>query len=236
MKKIFKYLSFGIIFLQFIFFYNSIEAKDIAFHAKKDNEDVMFQTFIGSFVESTNEWQTHYYSFESTFNKKQFKFLDGSWLPTNSSYDVSPKKNNFGSEYSNLANISDRTVGSYSYIIHNKSFTNYNNSGTTYKYSTSLGSKGAYVGISGKKDKDKDKVSSIEFKRLTNGYQLIKPNSGETAAINVSNNKFTSEYLAELKNNIDIYKAGQTDDGSAYWFWISEPLAWRFDSRFDTFS
>lgn len=227
MKKIFKYLKFFIMFAIFLCVYNNVEAKDIEFHATVDGNDIVFQTFIGSETGTTNDWADHYNSvFEKSFNKKQFRFLSKNYLDYPSTYSSNSEKDIFGSQYSDLYNISNKTVGSYSYIIHNKPFTIYATNGTTYRYSTSLTSKGKNIGISGF-NKEED-VSSIEFKKLTNGYQLIKPTTDLTSSINVSNNKFTKEYIDILKKNINTYKAGEGND--SYWFWISEPLAWRFNS------
>lgn len=226
MKKVFKYFFFGIIFLNFIYFSNFVEAKDIEIHVTKDNEDLIFQTWIGSFTETTNAWYNHFGSFESTFNKKQFRFSSAdsnNEYYCKGNYEKDARKNKFVSGYDDLKEITENTVGSYSFIIHNKSFTKYNTKSTTYKYSTTLGSKGRAIGISG----ENTDVSSIEFKKLTNGYQLIKPVQKDNApAVNVSNNKFPKEYIDELKNNINKYKAGGSNDDS-YWFWISEPLAWK---------
>lgn len=218
MNKLFKHIVLIIILLSFSFIYSKVEAKDIEIHATSLDDGIEFQSYVGSYQASADDWESHYKSFEKTFNKKQFRYILEGYL--SGTYE----KKDFVKEYNEiLSGFTTNSIRSNSYIIHNKPFSLYTRGGN-YGYSSNLSNTATLYTNIGDINSN---VKSIEFERLTNGYQIIKPYNNDIK-ITVNNNYFTKSYLDELVRNLSSYKAGSSS--TSHYFYISEPLAWHLDS------
>lgn len=211
MKRIMKYFFTFIILLIFFFMGNNhIEAKDLVFYATKMDDDLVFQTYIGSHRSSVDKWNSAYgpNGFEDAFDYtyRRFYYEDNkTFKKENESYRSDSKYKNI---YDNsFEKLSAGTIGSNSFIIHNKPFSVYS-SGNQYScfvYDENS-QKNAIQTVS--VISNNSEVKSIEFDRFTNGHQIIKKDGQN---IFVSNNKFFSSHLDILKNSINEYKAEETD-------------------------
>lgn len=149
----------------FIFsLYNSIEARDIEIHGTSWNKGVEFTTSIGAYSKLYSRLER-----EGKLGVKQ-------WYNNAQSY-VKPHGDNL------YNNISDGTVGSYSYVIHNKPFSTYtdnvsinNYNAYEYMYNYKVGENNTVsfsfrtTSVTGVNDN----VNYIEFAKLSDYYIVEK--------------------------------------------------------------
>lgn len=206
MKKL-KFLTFIVVILFMSLFNNKSEAKDIEIHATSWNEGIEFQTQVGAYYGSVNSWKNNGWP----FNGSKIVYYDSTHPH---GYDI--KTSPF---------FPPSTIASYSYLIQNKPFSLYNNSGTTYGYVKDYNNLVTYnTSVNGKNNN----VNYKEFARLSRAYTIVerKYNNGDPYYVNIQYNYFPSTYLNYLKQNINMYQAGSNT--TSYYFYFSEPIAWRF--------
>lgn len=165
-KNIRNILSVFIVLISCFFTFNNIYAKDIKIHATVSNtgnyEGVVFQTFLGTYSGDRAEWNG---LTEFDMNSLTYYYADHHFdFPSF-----------FGGKYADSDEWNSNTVRTFSYIIHNKPLTIYdaNVSGKLqYGYVTDYRtSSNKYSQISAEQS---SQVNTIEFKRLTNGYEIVK--------------------------------------------------------------
>ncbi len=219
MKKFFKYCSFVILTILFFSLYNSIEARNIEIHGTSWNKGVEFTTSIGAEYNLYNDIER-----DGKLGVKQ-------WYNNAHSY-VKPHGDNL---YNSL---SKGTVGSYSYVIHNKPFSTYtdnvsinNYNAYEYMYNYKVGENNTVsfsfrtTSVTGVNNN----VKYIEFAKLSDYYIVEKKTvSGKNSTYYPYNqhNYFPKEYVDKLKENLNDYMAGS--NASSYYFYISEPVAWKY--------
>lgn len=233
MKRNLKIITLFAIFLQFICFYTKVDARGMEFKAKNAGDGgIIFETYIGAFSETIASYKDGIHvknedNFSKSYNRHNFYYLDGKRYyykgdkVGETGKFISPWGDNVLNDYN------DNTVRSWSFLIHNKEFTKYT-SGNMYTYSTkscdsNIPSTNANkIDITG----ENSNVNSIEFKRLSEGYQLIKPNNfGEP--VSVDSDKFPKSYIDEILKDKDKYIT-QDSNGTSYCY-ISEPLTFNYN-------
>lgn len=210
MKRIFKYLFFLFAFFIFSFSINRVEAKDVEIHAKSSEEGVTFQSMIGAETDLVTKWN------DSTRNLKDpmYFYKDKSYKNQN---EVKDENSLYIKEFENGKILVDKhTVRSYSYIIHNKKFTSYGNSGDKgWKFNYfNNGYKTTIINNSNRNDD----VKFIEFARLSKGYKILNNSTM------LEYNYFPKSYLKKIEENLDDYRAGEIENNNK--FYISQPLIW----------
>lgn len=232
MKRNLKIITLFAIFLQFICFYTKVDARGMEFKAKNAGDGgIIFETYIGAFSGTIASYKDGINvkdekNFSKSYNRHNFYYLeDKSYYIGNKVGEtrkfISPWGDNVLNDYN------DNTVRSWSFLIHNKEFTKYT-SGNMYTYSTksydsNIPSTNANkIDITG----ENSNVNSIEFKRLSEGYQLIKPNNF-SPPVSVDSDKFPKSYIDEILKDKDKYIT-QDSNGTSYCY-ISEPLTFNYN-------
>ena len=217
MKKFFKYCSFVILTILFFSLYNNIEAKDIEIHGTSWDKGIEFNTSIGAL-------QSTYLDFEKNnkLGKKQ-------WYNQQHTY-VKP----YGNDLYN--NFTSGTTRSYSFVIHNKPFSTYSNEdvnddpNNTYEYMYNYNVSGDDVSFNSERINvtgNNGEVEYIEFARFSDYYTIERKNKkGYFYYPFIEHNYFPKEYIDVLKKYLNRYMAGSDD--YSYYFYISEPLAWKY--------
>ena len=192
MKKFLKLLTFFILFLQFIFFANCVEARGIEVRAKLSTDNngewdggVKYLIFIGAYPQTINEFTNETGNLSTKYDRKKFHYLN----VKNNDYYIGTKQapeKIFDLEWSNiLKDYESNTVRSWSVLVQKDELTNYTN-GKDYCYATTK--KGSeypsntpnWTSIGG----EKKNVATIEFKRLTEGYQIIQVGHNPPISVN----------------------------------------------------
>lgn len=218
MKKLFKYCSFVILTILFFSLYNSIEARNIEIHGTSWNKGVEFTTSIGAEYNLYNDIER-----DGKLGVKQ-------WYNNAHSY-VKPHGDNL---YNSL---SKGTVGSYSYVIHNKPFSTYTdnvskNNYNAYEYMYNYEVIGDSVSFSHRTTSVtgvNDNVKYIEVAKLSDYYIVEKKTVAKSTSSYypyIDHNYFPKEYLDKIKEKLNDYMAGSNE--YSYYFYISEPVAWKY--------
>lgn len=233
MKRNLKIITLFAIFLQFICFYTKVDARGMEFKAKNAGDGgIIFETYIGAFPETIASYKDGIHvknedNFSKSYNRHNFYYLeDKSYYIGNKVGETRKFISPWGDDVLNGYN--DNTVRSWSFLIHNKEFTKYDDSGNMYTYSTKSSNsdipstKVNKIDIIG----ENSNVNSIEFKRLSEGYQLIKPNNF-SEPVSVDSDKFPKSYIDEILKDKDKYIT-QNSNGTSYCY-ISEPLTFNYN-------
>lgn len=233
MKRNLKIITLFAIFLQFICFYTKVDARGMEFKAKNAGDGgIIFETYIGAFSGTIKSYKqgtgiNDMNNFSKSYNRHNFYYLDGKryYNKENKVGETGKFISPWGDDV--LNDYNDNTVRSWSFLIHNKEFTEYT-SGNMYTYSTKSSNsaipstKVNKINIKG----ENSNVNSIEFKRLSEGYQLIKPNNFSDP-VSVDSDKFPKSYIDEILKDKDKYIT-QDSNGTSYCY-ISEPLTFNYN-------
>ena len=214
-----KHLKKGLLILiSFVFLFLTcntyIFAKDIEIKAISKNNIIYFESRIGALTSEGSAWLTNHGSYDNL----------SYWDTKNHKY-VKP----YGDDMTDGWNTA--TIRSSSYIIHNKTFSVYNDKDSAnynpniYGYWDDKTDKTKYAEITGK-----NVLNFVEFARYSKGYHVtpLTKDNGEIVEgkfVNIEYNMIPKEYIKEIIKTLGKPKLDQKGN---YKYYISQPIGYHF--------
>lgn len=201
--------------------FNNIEAKDIVIKAtvSGDKSEAYFDSMIGAFETEVVDWGVSQWKFATIDSNGTLNENGAHKKYTNEKTKAysRPFNGNIFNDYT------DNVVRSYSFVIHNKPFSSYDESSNgKYAYTTSYSNPVKRTTNVNKSDTSGEKM--LEFTRLSSYYTIAKFGN---SYINVQHNLIPNQYLKKLNEEMQKNLKNITEEEGRYKFYVSEPLVWR---------